>query len=328
MERAVDLETLLRNAARLTRDASAGTSRDGSDGPRSARRVIAVPMAENEEIIRCIAEASDQMIADFILIGDREKIEKTAAACGVSIGTAEFIPETDPIAACAKAAELASSGKADILMKGLVQTSDFTRAILNHQYRLIDEQRLISHVAVFEIPAYHKILIVTDAAINVAPGLEQKIVLVQNAVWVARSLGISRPNIACVAPSEKVSPKIQSTVDAAEIVRRNEEGALVEQLGDVEIAGPFGFDVAVSTEAAEIKCVASPVAGNADILLLPNLEAGNVLYKSLTLFGGAKVAGIVAGARVPVVLTSRADSEQSKLLSVLLAVAGASMPGQ
>ncbi len=298
------------------------------DSPERKTPLIAVPMADNEEVIRCIAAVARDGIAEFLLIGDRGRIEATAARCGVSVESARFAPADDAVAACSLAARLASSGEVDILMKGLVQTADFTRAILNREHGLLDPGRLISHVAVFEIPRYHKLLLLTDAAINVAPGVEQKIEILCNAVDVARSLGIERPRIACVAPVEKESAKIQSTVDAAEIVRRFPKGGLPERLGDVEIAGPFGFDVAVSVEAAEIKCIADPVAGEADIVLMPGLEAGNVLYKSLTLFAGARVAGIIAGARVPVVLTSRADSEQSKELSVLLAIAGTSMPGR
>lgn len=312
------LEQLLRECA----------ARGCVDAPEKKIPLVAVPMANNEEIIRCIAAVSRDGIAEFLLIGNQEQFERTAARCGVSVKGARFAAEEDPVAACALAARLASAGEVDILMKGLVQTADFTRAILNREHGLVDPGRLISHVAVFEVPRYHKLLLLSDAAINVAPGIEQKIEILCNAVGVARSLGIVKPKIACVAPVEKESPRIQSTVDATAIVRKYRDGELTERLGEVEIAGPLGFDLAVSTEAAEIKCIADPVAGEADIVLMPNLEAGNALYKSLTVFAGAKVAGVIAGARVPVVLTSRADSEQSKELSVLLAIAGTSMPGR
>ncbi len=307
---------------------------DPDDHPAGAgarvgrKRMIAVPMANNEEVIRCIATVNERELADFLLIGDRTAIERTAEHSGVALGNVTFVAAGGSAEACTHAAQLAAEGRADVLMKGLVQTAEFTRAILSREHHLLGPGALISHVAVFDIPRYHKTLLITDAAINVAPDAEQKIVLIANAVRVARSIGIMEPKIACVAPVEKVSQKVPSTVAADSIVRRFESGEFTKMLGPVQMIGPVGLDVAISAEAAQIKGIGGPVAGNADILLMPNLEAANALYKSLTSFSDARVAGIVAGARVPVVLTSRADTEESKYLSVLLALAGAGVSAE
>jgi len=290
---------------------------------RGTRRMVAVPIANDEEIIRCVAEVREKGFADFVLIGDKAAIKRSADRCGISIDCAYFISADEEATACNLAARLASGGEVDMLMKGHVQTAGFIRAILDQGKGLLDEGQLISHVAVLDIPAYHKLLLVTDAAINVVPNLEQKLTIIANAVRTARSIGIRRPKVACIAPSEKPSPHIQSTVDAAEIRRLFAAGRLRDRLGDVEIDGPFALDVAVSREAALIKEIESPVAGDADILLMPNLDSGNALYKSLTHFADAHVAGIVAGARVPIVLTSRSDSERNKYCAVLLGLAGA-----
>lgn len=299
-------------------------------GVRTDRRkpVVAVPVANSEEIIRCVAEVMRRDLARFILVGDAEAIRACAASTKVSVDAASFVTAKDDIEACRRSAHLAANGDADILMKGLVQTADFMRPILDHENGLLATGQLLSHVALLDVPSYHKLMLLTDAAINVAPSLEQKISMMKNAVDVARSIGIQRPKIACVAPAEKTNPRVPSTIDAAEIRARFAAGELRDILGTVEIDGPFGLDVAISREAAEIKGIGGAVAGDADILLMPNLESGNALYKSLTYFGGAHVAGVVSGAIVPVILTSRADSEQSKLCSVLLALAGIRQPFQ
>ena len=285
--------------------------------------VVAVAMAENEEVIRCIAEAQARGIADFVLFGNRDAIEAVAARAGVTVKGARFLAESDPVAACERAAQMAAEGQANLLMKGLVQTADFMRAVLGSRAGLLPEGRLLSHVALFDVPAYHKLLILTDAAICPVPDAEQKRSILENAVRVARAIGIAVPKIACVAPAEKENSRIPSTLDAALLREQAASGGLDNYLGSVELDGPFGFDVAVSKEAAQTKGIAGPVAGDADILLMPNLDAANAVYKSLTYFAGAEVAGVVMGARIPIILTSRADSERSKYLSVLLALTGA-----
>ncbi len=214
------------------------------------------------------------------------------------------------------------NGEAQLLMKGQVQTSTFIKAVLDKASGLVEPGRLVTHVTVCGIPSYPRPLLLTDAAITVEPGLEQKVEILRNALAVARALGIARPRVACVAAVEKVSPRVRSTVDAADLVRMAGDPALAARCGieGIEIQGPLGLDIAISPEAARVKGVAGPVAGRADILLMPGLDAANALYKSLTCFAGAVMASVVAGAKVPVVLTSRADSEETKYLSLGLAL--------
>ncbi|MFP4377605.1 MAG: phosphate acyltransferase, partial [Spirochaetales bacterium] len=229
------------------------------------------------------------------------------------------IDGADEAESCRLAAEMACAGTADVLMKGLVQTSTFVRSILAPGLGLVPEGGLISHVALFDLPAYPKLLLLSDAAIVVAPSIEQRIQIIKNVLPVAHSVGIDQPKVACIAPAEKISEKVASTGEAAEIIRRVREGAIT----GVEIDGPFGLDVAVDPDAAKTKGIGGPVAGDADVILAPCLDTGNALYKSLSYFGKGRVAGIVSGAKVPVVLTSRADSEEAKYASLRLAIAGA-----
>jgi phosphate butyryltransferase len=285
---------------------------------------IAVPMANDPDILACIGMAMKLGIAEFVLIGERDKIERIAQEQNVSLGTSQFIPETDEVAACALAARLVRDGKADIMMKGLVQTSTFSKAFLNKELGLIPEGRVVSLVALFEVPAYHKSLIVTDAALNIAPTLETKKQLIRNAVDFAIGLGIANPKVACVCPNEKVNKNIPSTVDAAELTALSATGAFAPAIVD----GPYGLDVAVSKHAAKIKNISTAVAGDADILLLPTLDAANAVYKSLTMFGNARTASVIQGAKCPIVLTSRADSEDTKLYSIIVATCLSGMPAR
>lgn len=285
------------------------------------RKTVAVPLADHEEILACIGQALGR-IAEFVLIGDEARIREAAGRAGADLAGARFLRETDESAACALAARLVRDGEAQLLMKGQVQTRSFIKAVLDKANGLVEPGRLVSHVTVCGIPSYPKPLLLTDPAINVEPTLEQKVEILRNALAVARALGLARPKVACVAAVEKVSPKVRSTVDAAELVRMAGDPDLAARSGlrGIEIQGPLGLDLAVSPEAASIKGVAGPVVGQADILLMPGLDAANSLYKSLTCFAGSVMASVVAGARVPVVLTSRADSEETKYLSLGLAL--------
>lgn len=284
--------------------------------------VVAIPQATTEEIVRCVGDIVGRALARFELIGETTGTRETMESYGLSTAGVRFLPADGEAASCALAAKMARDGATDVLMKGNVHTATFIRAILDHDNRLLEDGQLLSHVAVLDIPVYHKLVLITDAAINVEPTFEEKLAILSNATRTARSLGVLRPKIACVAPVEVPTPRIRSTVDAVEIKRRFDSGELESLLGDVEIDGPFGLDVAVSRAAAEVKRVESSVAGDADILLMPNLDSGNALYKSLTHFAGARVAAVVAGARVPVVLTSRSDGEDDRFYSVLLALLG------
>lgn len=284
--------------------------------PDEQRKTVVVPIANDPDIIRCIAKALEKKIADFILIGEEKKVRDAAAQQGADISRAVFVAETDEQKACCKAAELVRDGKAQALMKGLVQSSNFIRAILHKEYGLIPPGMLISCVAVFEIPAYHKLLLVTDPGVNINPSFESKVRILQNAIDLSVKLGIQHPKVACVSAVEKATPKMPSTIEAQQLKQMGRKGAF----GAAQVEGPFGFDVAISSKAAEIKGVTGTVAGDPDIILLPEIIAANVLYKCLVWFAKANNASIVVGAKVPIVLTSRSDSEEAKYNSVALAV--------
>ncbi len=285
----------------------------------SVRRppTVVVAGADSDEIIGCIGSTLALGIARFILVGRVDQTHELADRAGVDLSACDFEKIASREDASAAAARIAAAGDADVIMKGQVQTSDFIRAILSRDHGLLDNGGLISHVSLFDVPGYHKLLMLTDAAITIAPDVEQKLALIANAMPVAAAIGLRKPKVACIAPVERVTEKVRSTVDAAEVVRRvNADGSL-----GILIDGPFGLDVAVSRDAARIKKIDGDVAGDADLLLMPNLDAGNAVYKSLSFLAAAAVSGIVVGARIPVVLTSRADSEATKFASVRLAIA-------
>lgn len=223
----------------------------------------------------------------------------------------------------AEAAELSvkalRNGEADVLMKGNIPTANILKAVLNKEWGL-RKGSVLSHVAAFEVPNYDRLIFVTDAAMNIAPDVTQKAAIIQNTVEVAQAIGIDLPKVAPIAAVEVVNPAMQATIDAAMLTQMNRRG----QIKDCIVDGPLALDNAVSQIAAEHKGIVSDVAGKADILLVPTIEAGNVLYKSLVYFADAKVGAMIAGAKAPVVLTSRADSAETKVYSLALAVATAS----
>lgn len=278
------------------------------------RLAVAVAMAESTETMECISALRPGLV-DFVLIGDLHSIQERAKQAGVDTSTFRLVEAHDEVSACRTAARLVAEGQAHTLMKGFAQTSTFTKSILDKDFNLVADGRHLSHVAVFDVAAYHKLLIVTDAGINIDPNLEEKCAILDNAIEVARRIGTSKPKVACVAPTEKVNPKIRSTVDASKIKELAEGG----RFGDASVDGPMGLDIAVSTRAATEKAASGIVAGDPDILLLPNLEAANVMYKSLTELAGAEAAGVLTGAKMPIILTSRSDTERTKLLSLHLA---------
>ncbi|MFW5744626.1 MAG: phosphate acyltransferase [Spirochaetota bacterium] len=291
-------------------------------GPRASAAVagdeaplVAVPMANNPEVIGAIAAAMEVGIARFALIGPTSQILAVAEEAEVELGEAMIENEPDPVRACARAAAMASAGEAQVLMKGLVQTADFVRSILDRELGLVPVGNLLSHVALCDVERYDRLFLLTDAAITTYPEADAKARLVENALACADPLGVERPACAMVAPVEKVSEKVPSTTDAASVV------AAFADDERIAVDGPFGLDVAVSPAAATVKGIDGPVAGHADILVMPNIDAANAVYKSLVAFAGARVAGIVAGAAVPAVLTSRADSEQSKFDALRFALA-------
>jgi phosphate butyryltransferase len=283
---------------------------------KTGPKKVAVAQAEDGEILHALEQARSEGMVEAVLVGKREKIEELASRNGIDPRGFEFRQETDGFSATLKCCELVGRGEAHFLMKGLVGTAHFMRAILDKE-RGLGTGRLLSHVAVFEIPAYPKLLMVTDAAINIAPTLMEKAQIVQNAVGVAHLLGTELPNVACLAAVEKVYPdKMPATLDCASLSMMAKRG----QIRGAVVDGPFGLDNAVSEESARVKGVKSEMAGKVDVLLCPNVEAGNALYKTLTAFANAKCAAIVVGTKAPVVLTSRADSHQTKFVSIALGV--------
>jgi phosphate butyryltransferase len=278
------------------------------------KRRIVIAAAEDDNVLKSIQDGVTSNIVEPIFVGNKEKIQTLVEEIEFDISKYEIINETNPVKSAQIAVQAVREGKADILMKGYVQTADFLRAILNKEFGL-RKSELLSHIGFFEIPAYHKIIALTDAAQNVSPDLSEKIAIIQNAVDMFYHLGELNPKVAILAAVESVNPKMVATIDAAALTVMNCRG----QIKGCLIDGPLAFDNAVSKEAAEHKGIKSDVAGDADLLVTPDINAGNVLYKSFTLFAKGTVAAIVLGASVPIVLTSRSDTDRSKLASVALA---------
>ena len=279
------------------------------------RKRIAVAAAQESSALEAALDARAAGIAEPILIGDLAAIRAIAAEIGADLEGIRMIEEKDNAGAAAKAVALDRSGEANILMKGVLDTSILLKAALNKESGL-NAGRLTSHVAVIESTHYHKLFIVTDGAINIAPDLQGKLDIIANAVQVSKSLGVARPKVALLAAVEKVNPeKMPCTADAAVITQMQRRNQVKECIVD----GPLALDNAISAESARIKNIVSEVAGDADILVTPDIEAGNILYKALVDLGGAKAAAIVAGTAKPIVLTSRSDSRETKLASIALA---------
>jgi phosphate butyryltransferase len=280
---------------------------------------IAVAAAQDATVLEAASDAWKAGIADPILVGPRAAILKAARDAndgrGLDISAFELLEADDLSSSASMAVNLVRTGKAEILMKGLLDTSVLLRAAFNKETG-IHAGRLASHVAVIESAHYHKLFLITDAAINIAPDLNAFVDIIASAVSVARTLGVDRPKVAVLAAVEKVNPdKMPCTVIAALLTQMNRRG----QIRDCVIDGPLALDNAISAESARIKGIVSDVAGDADILVTPTVEAGNILYKSLLDLGGAKGTGIVMGAAKPIVLTSRSDSKETKLASIALA---------
>jgi len=255
-------------------------------------------------------EAGEKKLIRPILVGPAAKIAEVARACKMDLGTTEIVDVPHSHAAAAKAVELVRSGKADLLMKGSLHTDELLGAVVARETGLRTGRR-VSHVFLMDVPTYHKVLIVTDAAINIAPTLEEKADICQNALDLAITLGVERPKVAILAAVETVNSKMQATLDAAALCKMADRGQIRGGILD----GPLAFDNAISKEAADTKGIRSEVAGDPDILLVPDLESGNMLAKQLTFLANADSAGLVLGARVPIVLTSRADSVRARIAS-------------
>ncbi len=279
------------------------------------KKRLVVAYANDSHSIEAVNKAVEMGIVEATLCGDENEIKKVCAEHGFDISRFTIIHEPVDTLAAARAVEMVRNKEVDFIMKGLVSTDKYMRAILNKERGLLPPKATLSHVAVMECPNYHKLLIASDAAIIPAPDMDQKLAIVRYVTQTANALGIKRPKVAMISATEQVLPKVPSTTEAAIIAKMGERG----QLGNIDIDGPLALDVAIDKEAAEIKKIMSPVAGDADCLVFPNIEAGNVFYKTNTKLANARQGAILVGATAPSVLSSRGDSVDAKLNSIALA---------
>lgn len=263
-------------------------------------------------------EAGQKKLIRPILVGPKDKIAAVAKEAKLDLGGLQIVDAPHSHESAKKAVELVRTGEAELLMKGSLHTDELLSAIVAREGGLRTGRR-ISHVFIMDVPTYHKVLIVTDAAINIAPTLEDKVDICQNAIDLAVSLGLAKPKVAILAAVETVNSKMPATIDAAALCKMAERGQITGGILD----GPLAFDNAISKEAARTKGIKSEVAGDPDILLAPDLEAANILAKQLSFLANADSAGLVLGARVPVILTSRADSVRSRIASCAVAMIAA-----
>lgn len=275
---------------------------------------VSVSNAQDEPVLQAVKAAKEQNIATAILIGDEAKIREIAASIDMDLTDFEIINEPDTEAAALKAVELVHNGKADILLKGLLETKTFLKSVLNKEVGL-RTGKMLSHVCVFEIEGINRLLFFTDVAFNTYPTLADKVNIINNAVEVAHACGIECPKVAPLCAVETVNPKMQPTVDADNLTKMYEGG----DFKGCQIYGPLSMDLAIDPEAAVHKGVTNPVAGHADILLFPNIDAGNITYKILVRTAKVKIGNVLVGTSAPVVLTSRSDDFQTKLNSIALA---------
>jgi phosphate butyryltransferase len=283
---------------------------------RQTNANIAVVAAHDKDVLSSVKEVYEKGYAEPILIGDREGILRIADEINMDISHVTIIKEMEDAQSARIAVDLINNGEANILMKGYLQTAELLRITLDKEKGL-RTGNLMSHVSVFETENYHKLLFLTDAGINIAPDLRQKVEIIKNAVSVANKLGIVKPKVAALSALEFVNPDMQSSVDAALLSKMAQRG----QIRGCVVDGPLALDNAIDINAALHKHIESEVAGDADILLVPDIESGNILYKGLVYLNKAKTCSILMGAKVPIVTTSRADDSITKYYSILLAIA-------
>lgn len=274
-------------------------------------------------MLLAVENARSSNIADAILIGDEAQIRRVATESGIDPSNYRIIDVPDKVEACRTAVSLVKNGEADAVMKGIVDTAIILKAVLDKDIGLRDA-KLLSHVALFEVPGFDRLLLVTDAAMSIAPDLEAKKEIIRNAVKVANAIGAENLIVASLCAIEKVNPKMPATVDAAALVEAAKSG----EITGCTVIGPLALDNAISVEAAKRKGITDPNADHADVLLMPNIETGNALYKALVILAGASTASLIVGAKAPVIITSRADSEQTKINSIVLALATAAKKGE
>ena len=280
-------------------------------GPRK----VAIAAAANADVLTAAREAQDAGMAHFTLVDDESRIKQMADQHHIAIDDMAIVHVPTHEAAAQAVMHMVRAGETDIVMKGSVETAVFMRAAVDRENGL-RIGRLMTHVAVFEVPGFDRLLLISDAGVVIAPDIYQKVEIVQNSIEVAHKLGLELPNVAILAAAELVDPKIISTVDAANLSKMADRG----QLRGAVVDGPLALDNAISATSAEIKGIKSPVAGKADVLIVPDIEAGNLLVKALTYFAKGEMAGVVVGGCAPIVVTSRSDSPRSKMMSIALAV--------
>ena len=296
------------------RNLEALVSHAKSVGPKK----MSVACAEDEVVMKAVEEARAKGIVNAILVGNEDKIKAVLDKMGLKASDYEIVDEKKgPAAAALKAVELVSTGKADILMKGMLETADFLRGVLNKEVGLRNGKALLSHAYIHEIEGYDHLFFVSDGVFNLYPELPDKISIVKNVVNLTHAFGIENPKVAVLAAVEVVNPNMPPTVDAAALAQMSRRG----QIKGCTIDGPLAIDNAVSMESAKHKGITSDVAGQADVLIVPEIESGNILVKSIVYFSKNKTAAIVLGTKAPIVLTSRADSAETKFLSIATAVA-------
>ena len=277
---------------------------------------IVVAAAHDENVLASVKEVYEKGYVEPILIGDKEKIFRIAEEIKLDTSRLNIIKELDDIQSARIAVNMINRGEAEVLMKGYLHTAELLKVVLDKEKGLRTDN-VLSHVGIFEVESYHKLLFVTDAGINISPDLKHKAEIIQNAVNVARKLGIEKPKVAVLSAIEVVNPAIQSTVDGAALSKMAQRGQITGCIVD----GPLAMDNAINLEAALHKNIESDVVGDADILIVPNIEAGNILVKSLVFLYKAKTCSILTGAKVPMVVTSRADDSISKYYSIILSLA-------
>ncbi|MBI9102642.1 MAG: bifunctional enoyl-CoA hydratase/phosphate acetyltransferase [Spirochaetales bacterium] len=278
-------------------------------------RSVALAMAEESDALAAIMSAAGADIVSPILVGNGDEIRRIAGELGIELGDTRIVEAEGEYDSAEKAVELVKNGEADCLMKGKTATSTIMKAALNKE-KGIRGNSLLSHISIANPPNYPKLLVITDAAMNIAPDLDAKIGIINNAVSISRKLGVDKPKVAVIGAVEKVNPAMPATMDAAVLSKMAQRG----QIKNCLIDGPFALDNALSKKSCEVKGIVSEVGGDADILLLPTIEAANVLYKSLSVLTDIPMAGIILGAAKPIILTSRADSDRIKYLSILAGV--------
>lgn len=281
---------------------------------REKKRLVAAWAVDNHTI-SAVAKAVELGIVEAILVGDRTLIEAVCQDENISLSTMEVVHESEPLKAANRAVQLIHEGKGNLLMKGLVSTDQYMRAILNKEFGLLPPKATLSHVSVIENKAYHKLMIVGDVAIIPYPDLKQKVAITNYVIQTAKALGIEIPKVAIIAATEQVSPGMQACIDASIISKMGDRG----QIKGAVIDGPLALDIAICKESAATKNITGDVAGDADCLVFPNIDAGNVFYKANTKLCNADLGAIVMGAKVPCILSSRGDSTNVKLYSIALA---------